>query len=57
MMHRRHKLLHAVKKSTREVIGEREGLRERNARWEIHHFSGVHRLHTHITHIPVSGSI
>ena len=59
MMHRLHNLLNAVTKTTREVttlVREREreiypGIREREARWEIHHFSGVHKVYVRVTKV------
>ena len=50
MTHRRHSFLHAIAKWTSEVtklVRERGcylGIREREGRWEICHFSGVHRV-------------
>ena len=43
-MHRRHRLFYAFRKSTSEVttLGRDRvllGMREREARWEIHHFT------------------
>ena len=48
MMHKRHRVLHAIKKLTREVttLGrERDlGISEREARWKISNFPGEHKV-------------